>query len=207
MRRIRRHVLIALLSCTLVLLGEHYFLYEESWERISVASAWVSMFLLSGALLIGPVYRLDGSPEQINIHLRRDVGIWAALNGLLHFVAGTVVAMDQAYISSFVSTAVAPLSVAVREQLFNGGSILGTVVALLFLMLLLISSDWAVRRIGAVRWKRLQRTATISLWLTVLHAIAFQLLEARLFPLLLTLMAIVAVVAFRLRAGLKAKQR
>ena len=154
------------------------------------------MAFLCGALLIGPILRMQGRPSQLNIYLRRDVGIWGALTGLLHFVAGNVVAMNQSYVGIFVQGATRPPDVGVREQLFSGGAILGTAVAILFLLLLAISSDLALRRLGPKLWKRLQRSAHVAVWFTVAHGIAFQLLESRYAALtMLTAMGVVLVIS------------
>lgn len=197
--RLRRHLYLALVT-TWLLVAALYLPYASLWERISVASAWICMAFLCGALLIGPVYRMEGRTPQLNIYLRRDLGIWGAVTGLLHFVAGNVVAMNQLYIGSFVRGATYPPDVAVREPLFSGGAILGLLIAIIFLVLLAISSDWALRGLGAKRWKRLQRSASIAMWLTVAHGIAFQILEARYFPLLILVLMSVALFAVRLRA-------
>ena len=159
------------------------------------------MAFLCSALLVGPVYRIEGRAPQLNIYLRRDLGIWGAVTGLLHFVAGNVVAMNPLYIGSFVRGATFPPDAAFREPLFSGGAILGLLIAIIFLVLLAISSDWALRGLGAKTWKRLQRLAYIAMWLTVAHGIAFQILEARFLPLLILVVMSVALFAVRFRAS------
>jgi DMSO/TMAO reductase YedYZ heme-binding membrane subunit len=91
---------------------------------------------------------------------------------------------------------------AAREQLFNWGSIFGTVVGLLFVLLLAISSDLALRRLGPKTWKRLQRSSLLAFWLTVAHGVAFQILEDRYLALFLLVAAGAALLGFRWRARL-----
>ena len=195
MNRPIRHLVFALVTLAVTALSL-LLPYENAWERVSIGSAWLCMAFLVAALSIGPLLIKQGKSPQLNIHLRRDIGIWSALTGLQHFVAGNVVAMSQDYIGLYVRIAEQP-GEAVREQMFSVGSILGTLVALLFLLLLCLSSDRAMRLLGVKWWKRLQLSAHGVLWLTVAHGIAFQLLEARYAALFVLLM--LAVVALILR--------
>jgi len=155
---------------------------------------------LSAVLLLAPLQRLQGRQPPLNIYLRRDLGCWAAIQGLLHFVAGNVVAMNPLYVEAFVRGNTAPPGPMLREILFSGGAILGTVIAFLFLLLLAISSDRAVRWLGAARWKKLQGSAQLVMWLTLIHGVAYQVLEARFIPLLVLVLMSVIVLTIRSRA-------
>jgi DMSO/TMAO reductase YedYZ heme-binding membrane subunit len=42
-----------------------------------------------------------------------------------------------------------------------------------------ISSDWALGRLGARRWKAVQRTAYVVAGLTLAHGLVYQALEKR----------------------------
>jgi sulfoxide reductase heme-binding subunit YedZ len=184
-KRFGRHLLIAFFTGLVLAATPVLFSAVDRWESISIASAWLCLAMLCAAMLIGPLRRNAGKPAPISIHLRRDMGIWSALLAFLHFYAGTVVSMDQSYIQTFVSNAGYAPSAEVRDQLFVWGSIAGTVVAFVFIVLLAISSDRAIRWLGSGRWKKVQRCTHLALWLTVLHGIAFQVLEARFVPLVL----------------------
>lgn len=201
MSRSHRNLYLFIASLLLLWLGDVVLPYPVRWERLSVATAWLCMVLMCTALLIAPLQRLRGRQPPLNIYLRRDLGCWAALHGLLHFVAGNVVAMSPVYVSSFVRNNPAPPSTTLREILFSGGAILGLVIAIVFLLLLVISSDRALRWLGPVRWKKLQWSAHLALWFTVFHGIAFQLLEARYLPLVLLLFVSGVVIYGRWRAA------
>jgi sulfoxide reductase heme-binding subunit YedZ len=155
------------------------------------------MLFLSGALLIGPLRRAAGQSSPANIYQRRDLGIWAGLQGLLHSYAGTVVSMNQSYMDAFVNADAPPLNAAVRYELFFWSGTGAFVVSLLFIFLLLISSDRALRWLGVDRWKKFQRSAYVALWLTVLHGLAFQLLEGRYLPF--AVFAVISLVVFWLQ--------
>jgi DMSO/TMAO reductase YedYZ heme-binding membrane subunit len=198
--RLQRNLGLLLANALLLLLCAFALPYPTGWERISVASAWLCMALLSAVLLIAPLQRRKGRLPPFNIYLRRDLGCWAAVQGLLHFVAGNVVAMNPVYVGTFVRGNPAPPGAMLREILFSGGAILGLIIAVLFLLLLAISSDRAVRWLGPVRWKKLQWSAHLVMWLTVIHGISYQVLEARYIPLLLLLLVSAVVIYYRWRA-------
>ena len=206
MTRIRRHLGLLVASLVALTVGAWLAPYVTAWERVSVVSAWLCLGFLASALLIGPLQRIRGDDPPLNIYLRRDIGIWAALQGLLHFYAGNVVAMNSVYVAAFVRTPTPELPVTIRDPLFSFGATAGLVIAIIFLLLLAISSDRALRWLGPKKWKWLQRSAHASLWLTVTHGIAYQLLEARMLPLLATVLLSIWVIATQIRARRAAKQ-
>jgi DMSO/TMAO reductase YedYZ heme-binding membrane subunit len=199
-RRTRHHLALAAGSAALLSAAVAILPYVTVAERLSVMSAWTCLGLLGAALLFGPLYLEHRRSQPANYYLRRDIGIWSAVHAGVHFYFGNVVAMNPVYIGRFVRAGDEPLSAAARDQLFTLGSVVGLLIAVVFLVLLLLSSDAAVRRIGLDRWKKLQRVALLALWLTLLHGVAFQLLEARFLPLALMLLVGVAIVLVRQRA-------
>ncbi len=67
----------------------------------------------------------------------------------------------------------------VRHDLFGFGNDTGLIAAILFLLLLSLSNDISLRRLGTQRWKSLQRWTYFAVLLTVLHAAAYQHIEKR----------------------------
>lgn len=190
MRRLSHHVLLAgvsLLSTAVALVAE---VGASQRESASLATAYVCLVLLAAALSVGPILALRSGRPLLNSHLRRDVGIWAGLNGLAHVWLGTLVSMNAAYVAAFVKAAAMPPSAGVRNWLFSVGAVAGYIVGILLLLLLALSSDRALRRLGAPRWKRLQRASYIALGLTAAHGLAFQVLESRATALIVTLAAL-----------------
>jgi DMSO/TMAO reductase YedYZ heme-binding membrane subunit len=55
----------------------------------------------------------------------------------------------------------------------------GYLVGLLFLMLLALSNNRSLARLGPARWKQLQRAAAPALFLTIPHGMFFQVIEGR----------------------------
>lgn len=176
-------------------------------DNLSIISAYLCLLFICAALLIGPSRIWRGGAPILNIHLRRDIGIWAGLMGLLHFFLANVLAMNFEYQALFVENAVGPPSAAVRDQLYLWGIILGYVVAVLVLILMALSSDKVLRMVGARWWKRLQRLSYFAFAATVVHAFAFQILETRP-PLWIVLVsaATVTVISMQVIAFCKVKR-
>jgi DMSO/TMAO reductase YedYZ heme-binding membrane subunit len=195
--RVQRHLVLFAANAAALVAAAGLLPYATLWTRISVASAWLCMLLLCAALLIGPLRRAQGEPAPANIYLRRDLGIWAALQGFLHTYAGTAVSMNQLYMDAYLRIDTPPLSAALRDEIFLWSGIAAFIVSLLFLLLFLISSDRVLRWMRVERWKKVQRTAHLVLWLTVLHGLTFQLLEGRY--LAFVLLAIITLVVFWLQ--------
>jgi DMSO/TMAO reductase YedYZ heme-binding membrane subunit len=148
-------------------------------DRLSIVTAYLCFGLLSFVLLIGPANVIRTGRILGNHYARRDAGIWAAIMGLAHFVLANMLSMNYAYLDRFVNFPELSPTAAIRDQLYSWGTILGFLVAVLFIMLLGLSSDWALRKIGMTWWKRLQRASYAAFLFTSIHAVAFQVIESR----------------------------
>jgi DMSO/TMAO reductase YedYZ heme-binding membrane subunit len=148
-------------------------------DRLSIVSAYLCLFLLGIVLLIGPWHAVTNDRKTANIYLRRDIGIWAALSGLLHFYLANVLSMNYEYLGLFVENAAAPPSAEVRSELYSWGTISGYVIAVFFIILIGLSSDRALRFLGLKWWKRIQRVSYLAFIFTCAHGFAFQVLESR----------------------------
>ena len=160
---------------------------ETALDRASLATAWLCMALFLSALSIGPVHALRTGRPLLNDLGRRDLGIFAALTGLIHLWLGTKESMDLIYIGSFVRNPELSMGESVREALFARGAESGFLVGILILVPLFVSSNLALRKIGPRWWKRLQRIVYWVLGLTLFHGLVFQVLEAR-HPLVIILL-------------------
>ncbi len=148
-------------------------------DQLSIVSAYLCLFLLGAALLIGPFHAFREGKPLGNSYIRRDIGIWAALNGLLHFYLANVLSMNYEYLGIYVENSPVPPSPEIRSELYRWGTILGFVIAVLFIVLLTLSNDWMVRKVGLKWWKRIQRLSYLGFLFTCVHAFVFQVLESR----------------------------
>ncbi len=158
-----------------VLLGSGETLLDD----VSLATAYICLILMAVALCLGPLRALRSAPLVLNIYLRRDIGIWSGLAGLVHLFVATELSMSQSYMELYVNHSTSGLSNSMRESLFSWGSIVGFLVGVFVLLLLILSNNAIMRFVGSTWWKRLQRFAYAVFVLTVLHGFAFQALEAR----------------------------
>src|SRR3954463_9019000 len=91
-RRLQRHHLpLALLT-----LVSSYVLYvtrpyPDVITRLSFATAYIALVLLSLTLMIGPWKLFAGERPTASVDFRRDIGIWAGLTGVFHAVVGQFV--------------------------------------------------------------------------------------------------------------------
>ncbi len=197
-----RHGLVGLVTSAVMISALTIGPPSGRWDRLSIVSAYVCLILYAWTLVIGPIRVLRNRPPQLNLYLRRDIGIWAAFSGLLHLLIGTDVAMSPVYLGKFVTVVDGFASAEMRSGLFSWGSVTGFVAGLIFLLLLALSNDYVLRWLGPKWWKRLQRSSYTAFFLFVLHGYAFQALERRAWPLVGTLVAVtVAVLWLQIRGA------
>jgi methionine sulfoxide reductase heme-binding subunit len=160
--------------------GIFYILPPEYMAfRLSIASAYVGLALLGASLVIGPWNILQGRPNPVSIDLRRDVGIWAGILGLVHTVVGLQVHMRGRMPLYFLFPPDARTFTRLRYDLFGMANYIGAFATVLLLMLLVLSNNAALRLLGVKRWKSLQRCNYTLIVLVLLHALAYQILERR----------------------------
>jgi sulfoxide reductase heme-binding subunit YedZ len=197
--RWRHHAVLAMISLAVTGSMELFDPGAALLDKISLASAYLCLAFMTAALSIGPWRAVRAIAITKNIYLRRDIGVWASLTGLVHLFVATELSMSQQYMKRFVNISTAALSDAMRADLFSWGSIIGFLVGVFVLILLVLSNDRILRIIGPKWWKRLQRLAYPAFALTVLHGFAFQALEAR--PAIavgIVLMAFIGVLALQI---------
>jgi sulfoxide reductase heme-binding subunit YedZ len=199
-----RHGLVGLVTSAVMISALTIGPPSGRWDRLSIVSAYVCLILYAWTLVTGPIRVLRKRPPQLNVYLRRDIGIWAAISGLLHLLIGTDVAMSPVYLGKFVTGPDGFADAEMRSSLFSWGSVTGFVAGLIFLLLLALSNDYVLRWLGPKWWKRLQRSSYTAFFLFVLHGYAFQALERRAWPLVGTLVAVTVAVLWSQIRGARA---
>lgn len=193
--RVRRHFSLLVMVAGSVSIAIFGAAQETAVDRVSFLTAYQFIVLLTIVLTIGPWRTIRTGRTALNIHLRRDIGIWAGIAGLAHLFAGTDESMSPSYIATFVAVAGDESMIVLRQQLFTWGTIIGLVIAVFLLLPLTLSSDRSIRRVGKRWWKRLHRASYVVFILTVVHALAFQFLENRVVWLVAFIMAAAVWVA------------
>ena len=145
--------------------------YPDVLTRLSFATAWPALVLLAATLVIGPWRALRMKPYALSQDLRRDIGIWAGITGVLHAGVGQCVHLRGRpwlyYI--YEKWQVMP----VRYDVFGLSNHTGLIAALTLLLLLATSNDLSLRRLGPARWKGWQRWNYACFALAALHTFGY----------------------------------
>lgn len=199
-RRVLRHLALAGVS---LVLGAAIYLSVRPIStafRLSMATAYPALLFLALSLLLGPWNVLRGRANPVSTDLRRDVGIWAGILGLLHVLFGLQVHMRGRFWTYFVWGPEQPHRIPVRYDFFGLANHLGLLATLVLALLLALSNDLSLRRLGPGRWKSLQRWNYVGFGLVVLHTAAYQWMEKRA-PLFVALAAGIVLLVIGLQAA------
>lgn len=180
--RIVRHHLPLLLICaaTVAML---YFTrpYPDVLTRLSFSTAYPAIVLLAFTLITGPwnVLRRHGNP--VSSHLRRDVGIWAGVLGIVHTAVGQCVHLRG---RPWLYYVYGPQEHhhGMRHDVFGFANYTGALSVLLLALLLATSNDFSLRRLGTPGWKSLQRWNYAVFALAAAHAIGYLVIEQQKLP-------------------------
>ncbi len=159
--------------------------------RVSLGTGYVSLALLAASLAIGPIRIAAGLRSPPSMDLRRDVGVCASLFAVAHVITGLQVHMRGAMWKYFLDPNRGPVTVVPRLDAFGLANYTGIAATALLLALVAISNDFAVRRMGVARWKRVQRWSYAAAAFVVIHSVVYQLLDRRTTPFVVAFVAIV----------------
>jgi len=145
-------------------------LLTRRMQQLTVASGYVALGLLGLTLLIGPANLLLRRRVPISNYLSRDVGTWAAIFSVVHVIVVLLAHVNgsgliASFLHFFVTEDGKPLT-----NSFGLGNWTGLVALVVVVGLLAISSDFALRKLKARLWKRLQRLNYALFALVILHA-------------------------------------
>ena len=201
-RRLTHHHL-PLAAASLVALLAIVWLLRDAEQRVfrwSMATAYVGLALLGATLVPGALSSLRGRRHPTSTDLRRDIGIWAGLVSIAHFVIGWQVHMRHRW-EYFLQRGTDGPSLLPRMDLFGFANWSGLVALLLVVLLLALSSDRTLRALGAARWKRLQRWNQALFAIVAVHGAAYMVSERRSLPwVVLGTVMVSALAALRLAA-------
>ena len=165
--------------------------YPDVLTRLSFATAWPALLLLAATLVIGPWRVMRKKPYALSQDLRRDIGIWAGITGVLHAGVGQCVHLRGRpwlyYI--YEKWQVMP----VRYDVFGLSNHTGLIAALILLLLLATSNDVSLRRLGPSRWKGWQRWNYACFALAALHSFGYLVGIEALKPSFIALAALCVV--------------
>jgi methionine sulfoxide reductase heme-binding subunit len=190
-RRVGRQFSLAALALALIWLAYVATPPPDIRHRLSMATAYAGLVFLTISLWLGPWDVLRRRTNPVSFDLRRDVGIWAGALAIVHTVIGLTVHLRGRMWMYFFKR-LHPL--ALQNTQFGLANFSGLAAALLFFVLLIISNHVSLRTLGTRRWKFIQRWIYAAFSLTVVHGIAYQLVEKRRLPWVVVFVALTTAV-------------
>jgi methionine sulfoxide reductase heme-binding subunit len=178
-RRLIRHIGLATGSSLVVWVLQANLSSDDPIQRLSLATAYVSLALLIFTLSIGPANVIRGRSNPVNTGFRRDFGIWGGLWGLFHIVVGLQVHFKGSMQFYFIFPAESEHFMPLRYDPFGLANWTGLICGLILIMLLSLSNNLSLKKLGIVRWKSLQRWNYVAFAALFLHGAAYQLIESR----------------------------
>lgn len=205
-RRLLRHHLVLGVACIAVLVAFVALLPSKDPKfRWSMATAYVGLALIGASLATGPLNVVRRRPNPVSTDLRRDIGIWAGIVSVLHFVIGWQVHMKHRYLY-WLREVKETGGLALRTDLFGFANYTGLVAVLLAAMLLGLSNDVSLRALGTPRWKSLQRWNYALFALVLAHGVGYQVIEKRHLPFVVAFGALSLVTVVVQLAGYRARR-
>jgi methionine sulfoxide reductase heme-binding subunit len=203
--RTKRHCILAVVAVAITAVVFLATPPPDFRHRLSMGTAYAALAFLAISLWLGPRNVLLAKPNPISFDLRRDIGIWAGILALVHTGVGLTVHLRGRMWMYFFKR-LHPL--ALQKTAFGFANYVGLGAAILFVILLAISNDVSLRRLGTRRWKSIQRWAYAAFALSVAHGIAFQMVEKRHLSWVVVFAAMVlAAVAAQLLGWNRRRQR
>ncbi len=178
-------------------------------QFLSFTTAYASFLYVAGALMVGPIKLLSGGAVGLSNRLRRDFGIWSALFAIAHVIAGLSVHFNGRFWLYFIYPAQSAHAAGLRIDVFGLTNYLGVIAAMMIVVLLAISNDTAIQKLGPPRWKTVQRLSYPLFVVIFLHGLVYQLIEDRgiiYIALLVLTLCVVAIFQARGFSQRRAKQ-
>jgi sulfoxide reductase heme-binding subunit YedZ len=151
--------------------------YSDVITKLSFASAYPALVLLSITLLIGPWNTLRKQKTPVSSDLRRDIGIWAGIAGIFHSAIGQCVHLRGRPWLYYVYEHRRNGPTSLRHDLFGFNNYTGLAAALILIVLFATSSDLLLRKLGKRKWKQVQRWNYACFALVGAHTIGYQTME------------------------------
>ena len=192
-RRLFHHLAIALAALTGGMFVALAFDRADLRTRVSAATAWVALGCVALSLMLGPLNLVRARPNPVSSDLRRDLGVWGGVVGLVHLGIGLTVHMRGKMLQYFLPPPASRGLLPFRVDAFGAANDLGLVSGLILLMLVLLSSDLSLRVLGTPRWKWWQRMNYVGALAMVGHGVLYQAIERRPFVLVALFAAVVGV--------------
>jgi sulfoxide reductase heme-binding subunit YedZ len=169
--------------------------YKDVISKASFATAYPALVLIGATLVIGPWNLLRGIRTPASSDLRRDLGIWAGIIGVVHSVVGQMVHLRGRFWLYYVYEHPDRHAIPLRHDLFGFANFTGLLGVITLVVLLATSNDYSLRALGTPRWKQLQRWNYLAFLMVAAHTIAYQTSEKQKAPFVVAAVASIAITA------------
>ncbi len=140
---------------------------------ITYTSGYLSIFLLAVSLLLGPINLILRRKNPLSTYIRRDIGIFGGILGIIHSVVGLFMHFTGKPWLYFLEEVGDNLIIRIGN--FGLANYTGLFGALILILLLTISNDYFLGKLKAVKWKNLQRSTYLMFLLVIAHSIFYRL--------------------------------
>ncbi|HEY1986455.1 MAG TPA: hypothetical protein VGG85_13650 [Terracidiphilus sp.] len=183
--------------------------YTDTLSRASFATAYPALILLAATLTVGPWKVLRSQANPVSNDLRRDLGIWTGILGIVHTAVGQCVHLRaRPWLYYVYGPTEHHHPIPVRHDLFGFANYTGALGVLILAGLFAMSNDASLRRLGAPGWKLLQRWNYGVAVLVAMHAGGYLIIEKQQFRFVTAVMAcIVAEAGFQLAGLMKRRSQ
>ena len=178
--------------------------------RLSTALADTAVVLLAAALAIGPIRVLRGHRPATHRPWRRNLGVAAGSLAICHLIVGLSIHGDLLRPwASFITnlpTATQPLPLLLNSR--GAANFIGLTAGTLLTVLIWISRDRWLQRLGTARWKAVQRLTYVVFLLIATHAFFYWRVERRIIAhrmIVLTVMGLTVIL--QLTAAQRVRRR
>jgi DMSO/TMAO reductase YedYZ heme-binding membrane subunit len=187
--------LFTLVGCEIIHL---YSPYADLNYILTLACGYVSLILIVFSLLIGPYKLLYRRKNPVNLNFRRDVGIWAAINGCIHVAAVLLTRTRGDVVYLFLHPKAQGVGYDLLMSPQGISNNLGLVATFILILLLVLSNDITLKYFKGKRWKFLQRFNYGLVVLAFIHTVLYQRFGNRAHAfVVLTLVLAVAVLVIQ----------
>jgi len=207
-RRLVHHAILALAVLTGgLLLSAAARSNRDLRSRVSLVTAYLGLGGIALSLVLGPLNLLRRRPNPVSSDLRRDIGIWGGALGLIHVAVGLTVHLRGKMEQYFLPAPDAPAPLPIRTDAFGMANYLGLLSGLVLVLLLLLSSDLALRRLGSARWKRWQRLNYLAAGAMAAHGVLYQVIEKQRIRFVLLLSLVLAAAVVMQALGIRSRRK
>ncbi|HVT39908.1 MAG TPA: hypothetical protein VHE78_12735 [Gemmatimonadaceae bacterium] len=189
----RHHAVVALAAAVAGVFVAVAFRLTDLRQRVSTATAYVSLGCVALSLILGPLNLLRGRANPVSSDLRRDLGIWGGVIGLVHVGVGLTVHFRGKMHLYFFPPPEAHTFLPFRADPFGAANHLGLISGVVLLLLLLVSNDRSLRLLGAAQWKAWQQLNYVAAATMFVHGALYQVLEHRQLGFVALFAAVAAV--------------